>query len=107
MSEDTPVSREYPGPTCADADEVSETPALIGSGRTATDANPQETELFSTEISPTPPAAVDQSSQLQPVSVVLTLRTSASRCAAGVSIISAFARDSLAWPSSYPLSNVH
>ena len=61
MSEDTRTPQADPGPAQTDSDEVSETfarpnqdrvsetPALVGSGGTS-DADPQETELFSTEI---------------------------------------------------------
>ena len=53
-SEDTPLCSEYTGPARADPDEVSETPALVVSGRTSNDTNPQETELLSTEVSLVP-----------------------------------------------------
>ena len=53
-SEDTPLCSEYTGPARADPDEFSETPALVVSGRTSNDTNPQETELLSTEVSLVP-----------------------------------------------------
>ena len=48
-SENVPAPLVDPGPAQIDSGEVSETPALVGSGGTS-DANPQETELSSTEI---------------------------------------------------------
>ena len=53
-SEYTPLCSEYKGPARADPDEVSETPALVVSGRTSNDTNPQETELPSAEVSLVP-----------------------------------------------------
>ena len=49
-------------PACADPDEVSETPALLSSGRTSNDANRQETEAPSNEISHIPQSTVELSS---------------------------------------------
>ena len=43
MSEDAPIPQGDPGPARADPDEVSATPAQVGSGGTS-NANPQETE---------------------------------------------------------------
>ena len=60
-AEDTPALQEDPGPACADLDEVSETPASVGSGGTSK-TNPQETESPSTEVSPILPSAVAPSS---------------------------------------------
>ena len=43
MSEDAPSTPKDSGPVCADPDEVSETPAQVGSG-SISNTNPQETE---------------------------------------------------------------
>ena len=67
MSEDAPALHEDPGPARADPDEVSETPAPVGSGVTS-NANPQETESPSTEVSLTPQCAVEHSSSIADIS---------------------------------------
>ena len=63
MSEDAPALQEDPGPSRADPDEVSETPAPVGSGGTSK-TNPQETESPSTEVSPIRLSAVEHSASI-------------------------------------------
>ena len=65
MSEDVPALPEDPGPACADPDEVSATPAQVGSGGTS-NTNPQEMELSSTKITSIPQPAVEISGHADP-----------------------------------------
>ena len=60
-AEDTPTPQDDSGYARADPDEVSETPASVGSGGTS-NANLQETESPSTEVSSILPSAVEHSS---------------------------------------------
>ena len=56
-SEDALSTPKDLGPACANSDEVSRTPAPVGSGVTSDDVNPQETKSPSTEVSLTPQSA--------------------------------------------------
>ena len=63
MAEDTPAPQEDSGYARPDPADVSATPAHVGSGGTS-NANLQETQSPSTEVSPRLPSAVELSSSL-------------------------------------------